>query len=292
MMIFDDEPEIQETQEQAVRRISLALISEMAANEAEERNAARGPVVEPSERDVHFSVLKYIAECPLRYRYALDHHVYDTLSMRLGSGAHALTFGTPPVVQYTQRRAGNAWKAFAMANAGALILSPKEYAIASDMAHAITSDMTADSLLFGAGAKHEQDVQWQIMGRRCAGRIDAYTADAVIDLKTTQSSDPRRLMRQAHAQHWATQVVWYADGLAAAGLGWRHPYLVCVENSAPYPVTVLRLEDETIEQARAVYRSWIDLLLRCESADSWPGYATGPVPLPPRPTMAWQTEEE
>lgn len=281
--MFDDdtdELDIQESQEQATRRLSLALISEMSANEADD--AARGAAVKPSERDVHFSVLKRIAESPAHYRYALDHYVHETLSMRLGSGAHALTFRTPPVVQYTARRAGNAWKEFARANAGRLILSPKEYDVASAMARAITGDMTADALLFGAGARHEHEVRWQIAGRNCAGRIDCFTDDALVDLKTTQSVEPRRLAFQAHRQFWDVQVTWYADGLAAAGLGWRHPHIVAVENSAPYPVTVLRLAPEAIEQAREVYRSWISLLLRCESTDSWPGYASGPISLGPR----------
>ncbi len=208
--------------------------------------------------------------------------------MRIGSGTHAILFGTPKVVVYrggdfadakgkvktfTDVRNGACWEAFQAEHRGACILSETELAKSEAMARAITSDMAADSLLFAPGAQHELDIQWEYRGRACKGRLDALTKDAIPDLKTTKDANPRWFPRQAFQMGWLSQAVWYADGAEAAGLGWRHPYLVAVENSAPYPVTVWRLTDAAIVEARRIYRGWFDQLLHCEVENLWPGYA-------------------
>lgn len=256
-------------------------------------------MIDPRDVDVRFSWLKYMDQSPLHYVDAVQDQREETLSMRLGSGTHALLFGTPKVVvyrggklekqvegtgknrgtfrtvtkTYTDVRNGELWELFEREHAGDCILNETELAKATSMARAISSHMHADRLLFSPGTQHEVDVRWVLKGRQCRGRFDALAPKAIPDLKTTKSADPRYFVKQAYESHWVVQGPWYADGAESAGLGWRQPYLVAVENSPPYPVTVWELPDETIEYGRRTYHGWLDRLLECEAANSWPGYS-------------------
>lgn len=231
--------------------------------------------IDPRFVPIRFSTLKSMATSPLHYRHACQSQFEETLSMRLGTGTHALTFGTPKVVVFKARRAGKVWDAFKEEHANDVILSEKEFAIASAMTKSLTTDIDADPLLFAPGTQHELDVRWTFMGRACRGRLDALSPTAVVDIKGVKDANPRWFPTQAARMAWHAQVTWYADGVEAAGLGWRHPHLVAVENSAPFAVTVWRLSERAILQGRQLYRSWFERVLECEAKGEWPGYSSG-----------------
>lgn len=250
----------------------------MSAELAAELQASDRRLTDPRGVDVRFSHLKAISKSPAHYRHSVQREREETLSMRLGSGAHALTFGTPEVVVFHgTRRHGTAakpspWDTFEAENAGKVILSEREFEIANGMATALRSSMVADEYLFSPGVQYEHDVRWEYLGRRCKGRIDALGPVNVIDLKTTKDASPEWLPYQIRREHWHVQATWYADGCERAGLGWRHPFLVAVENTPPHPVTVWRLDDVTIESARRTYHQWFERLLECEATNTWPSY--------------------
>lgn len=248
----------------AVERISLELLEELGSD------ARR--LADPCTAPVRFTQLKEMARSPLHFKHSLQHHRDESLSMRLGTGAHALTFGTPRVVVYAKRRAGKEWDAFEAEHSDCVILNEREHGIASAMARELTTDFVAAPLLFAPGSKFEHEVKWELMGRACAGRIDALTPSGVVDLKAVKDGDPKWFGFQAARMRWAEQVTWYADGCEAAGLGWHRPHLVTVENAPPHTVTVYALPDEVIEVARRNYRAWFAQVLECSKRNEWPGY--------------------
>lgn len=280
----------------AAERMPDDLREELAAPDRRKRL-----VVDPRTVPVRFSTLKEMARSPLHYWHAVQGGFRDeTLSMRLGTGTHALVFGTPEVVvyrggemadakgkvkKYTAVRSGACWEAFQAEHEGKVILSDSEYEKARAMADALLGDLDADPLLFAPGTKHEHDLQWEVeivVGgvlhrRKCKGRLDALGPVAVTDLKGVKSADPRYFPIQAAKADWHAQAVWYADGAKAAGLGERVPYLVAVENSAPHMVTVWPLSASAIDHGRRRYMSWLERLIEHEQCNEWPGYAPGPI---------------
>lgn len=93
-----------------------------------------------------------------------------------------------------------------------------------------------------------------------------------VDLKTTVSADPREFARSVAKFGYHAQAAWYLDGLAAHGVDDARFLFVCVEKSAPYPVSVVELDADAIAEGYRVNRAAIDLYNRCMTADEWPSY--------------------
>lgn len=242
------------------------------------------------------SLLKQFAKSPAHAKHFIDGGQTDeTLSMRLGTGTHALLFGTPEVVvyrggefqpegakkpkTYSAVRSGAMWEAFELEHAGKVILNEAEHVKASAMATAIRCHPDADRLLFSPGTQHEVLVEWLYGGRRCTGRLDSLGLAAISDLKCVQDASPIRLPYQARKMGWAAQLAWYSDGVELAGMDQRPSYLIAVENSPPYNVQVYAMTAEDIDYGRRQYEGWFAKLLECEASGVWGGYADGILPL-------------
>lgn len=302
--------------------------------------------IDPRKASVRFSNLKKIDKSPAHYLDAIQRGATEeSLAMRLGSGTHAIIFGTPeiaiyrggvlkkekvkksrkkadeeapaeelkPTVRfldgdplvvevaftreslegcevttkpYSDVRNGELWELFEEHHDGKVILRPSEYELASSMARTLTTHPDADRLLFAPGTEHEKRIEWMFMGRRCSGTLDALGPFAIPDVKTTRDSSPGYFPRQARTLHYQAQPTWYAMGAEKAGYGWRPPYLIAVENAAPFIVTVFELTDDDIRDGERLYTRWMQRLLECEASITddnplgyWPGYTSRVVPL-------------
>ena len=226
---------------------------------------------------VRFSHLKQLALSPLHYWHATQAGWTDTASTRVGSAAHAVLFETPHVVFPGARRAGKEWEAFADANCDRLILSRGEADTAGEIASAIEAHQLAWRLLRTDAEYRERRVEWTLHGWACAGTPDAWSDSYIVDLKTARCAEPSRFMRDAQYRAYHAQVAWYHDGLAARDSLSRTPYIIAVENKAPYAVSVLELDAATMDAGRRLYRLWLEQLAVCVDSGVWPGYSSEPV---------------
>jgi hypothetical protein len=248
-----------------VERLSAELRDELA-------ESSRRRIVDPRTVPVRFSRLKKFSQSAAHYHAACQWHDDDTLSRRIGRGTHAILFNQPLVV-WPKRRQGNEWKAFEAANASREILNETEHLQALAMANAIRRHPIAAPLLFD-GTVLERQISWSIAGRACQGTPDSVGPGRLIDLKTARTTEPDRFTRQATWMSYHAQLAWYQDGLHLAGK--QRPdecYIVAVESSEPYAVTVLRLTERALEQGRRLNSLWWNRLMVCEEANSWPPYA-------------------
>jgi hypothetical protein len=244
------------------------------------RTSKGGVAMNEPAYTARISLLKCFARSAAHARAFIDGALNDeTLSMRLGSGGHALLFGRPSVVVFPGVRRGKAWDAFEQEHKGSVILNEREHSIALAMARAIQVHPDADRLMFAPQTQHEVPVEWLYGGRRCSGRLDSLGPRALVDLKCVVDASPQRLPWQARKMGWAAQLAWYSDGVELAGMDQRPSYLIAVESSPPYNVVVYQMTDEDIDFGRRQYEAWFAKLLECEAADAWPGYADGILPL-------------
>lgn len=223
---------------------------------------------------LRFSTLKRIGQSPAHYHAALQEESYD---MERGSAVHAMVFGTHEVLGWEEGRPrrGRDYEAFEADHPGALILTASEYATARAMAKAIQGHREAMSVLDG---EVEKTFLWDLNGRPCRGTPDVRNDVKRFhtELKTGETSNPRKFKWKVRDFCYHGQLAWYSDGALLAGL--PEPtdhYIVAQEAAAPYVVTVFRVKPRTIDLGRRLICLWLETLAACESVDFWPGYVQG-----------------
>ncbi len=269
--------------------LSAELAGELAENENE---IASRPYVDPRTIPCRFSLLKLMALSPAHYRHgAQQPQDDDGLSARLGAFAtdrkDALRFGTAvhyfllgdpaKVARYGGRRDKRvkAYQEFcreADARGVAVILSGSEHHRACAVADAIRRNSTAMELLF-ADTIVEERIDWTFAGRACRSTPDARSKNHVADLKTAYTAEPGMFQRHAERLFYHAQAWLYAEALEeTTGKRPSASYLVAVEKSAPFPVSIFRFTDRALEVGEKLCRVWIERLNTCEATDSWPPY--------------------
>lgn len=241
-------------------------------------------LIDPRSIPVRFSRLKQFARSPAHYFHACQERDTDTLSKRLGTFAHALVLGQP-VAPWTKRtaagksagRTGKDWDAHKAANPGAVYPNPREHAEAAGMADAIRRHPIAWPMI--AGSSLELELDWNFLGRACQSHLDVYRPGLLADLKTADDGDPGRFPWTARRYHYVAQLACYTEAVESLGHATPEPYIILVESSAPWPVTVLRVTERAMAAGRRQVRLWMEQLLVCEAAGEWPGYSQTIEPL-------------
>lgn len=237
-----------------------------------------GPV-DPRSLPCRYSALKQFSQSPLHYWHAMQGDYAESLSMRLGSGAHALLFGQLFAVFEGQRR-GKAWDGFRADHAGQLILTTSELGKAEAMVEAIRGNALAMSLLFGPGMQHERRIDWTWNGRAYRSTPDAFGPRVLVDLKCLRSAKPDDVMWQSRKMQYHAQAALYRIALREASLSTVDDcYLVVVENAKPHPVTVMRFTPMALEQGERSLVFWDEQRRACEQANEYPGYVQSIVDL-------------
>lgn len=222
--------------------------------------------------ELHFSRLKNMARSPAHFRAAILEPSEPSPAMKFGTLVHSLALGGEFVV-YDGDRRGKAWTEFSAAHEGTLIVTAKEHERAKRVAEAVLTDPVAAPLLDG-----EREIEWKarLYGRACGGRVDVYKRAAhLVDLKTTTDAHPDRFQYAALRLAYHAQMSFYRDALGHNGA----VYLVAVEVTSPFAVTVMRLTERALDEGAKMNRLWVERLNVCEATDEWPAYCQSPVPL-------------
>jgi hypothetical protein len=225
---------------------------------------------------VHFSTLKKMALSPLHYRYACDHAIEETRAMRVGSVVHALVLGGSFHLYEGERR-GKAWIEFREAHVdGATIVTSSEHEDALAIAESVLANPVAWEVL-SVPHQCELSLEWEWLGRSCAGRLDMVAPDYLAELKVSASTEPDRFCAQANRMHYPAQLAWYLRALGRPLTS--RAVIIAVEDKPPYPVTVREVTQRALENGEKQCRLWMERLLVCEAANQWPGYAQTASPL-------------
>jgi hypothetical protein len=237
---------------------------------------------QPERPRLRFSQLKLMSQSAMHYQHRLEHELKTTAAMIKGSAVHAIIAGTGRVIEYTltKDKKGPTWEAFEAEHPDAYIFTPGQYRQVNGMAEAVLRHDEATKLLMWQ-TRVEDTIHFDYCGRPFRTTPDAWAADRVVELKTSQSSEPEAFMRHAQRMHYHGQLALHLHGVAAKLDGAhsledapaRDAYIVAVEATAPHPVTVLRLSAQAIDLGARAVRLWFERLQSCEASNAWPPYA-------------------
>lgn len=229
----------------------------------------------PTDFPVRFSHLKNMARSPAHYLHAL-YADKQTPAMRLGKLVHAVILGGAEYAVYEGKRQGKAWELFALDHADQDIVTATELATAQAMAAAVERHPESKFLL---GGPHEQELDFEIAGRRCQAHVDVVGGLHITELKTGQTSQPGRFEWHALRMQYHAQLAWYLDAMRAIGSPRTNAYILMVEAYAPHVVTAFQATERALEEGRKRYRVWFEQLMNCEESNIWPGYCDAILPL-------------
>lgn len=112
----------------------------------------------------------------------------------------------------------------------------------------------------------------------------------VIDVKTSESADPRHFADSVRKYGYAAQEAFYRDCLAELDIDCAFVFAV-VSKTAPYLTSVIELDAAAVEYGRRRNRRAIDIYAECLESGVWPGYDTG-IHHIDLPTWVYRQEEK
>lgn len=228
---------------------------------------------------LNWSRLRLLEKSPIHFKRGFGD---DSSAFKLGTASHMAVLEPPKFSELyviAPMRRDKRTKAYIdfeaeQTRAGRVILSQSEYDDAIAIRDAVRAHPRAAHYL--SAGKSEVALTWTLGDFACKGRADWIGPEAIVDLKTTQCSEPRAFARSASKFGYFGQAAWYRDGLAQS-TGKVLPFvIIAVENSAPHIVTVFRVPERALEYGREQYLGLLGRLDYCNKNNAWGGYSDEP----------------
>lgn len=231
-------------------------------------------------------------QSPLHYKYRLDNPEPDTKATLTGSAFHYLCFEPGKIKNYMivldehdrpvpskdYRNAENkAWKDTKITEALRLkkeIISSDDFGVAQDMYEAVEKDSHAFELLRAGGNQYEKFDTWEWDGILFKKKTDIYNEYFQGDLKSCDNADPWVFSKQIFNWDYDQQGGMYSDAeRILKDTAFFNPfYIIAVEKSPPYGVSVHELTNDVLQYGCDQYRKLAKQLEECRKKNHWPGY--------------------
>ena len=217
--------------------------------------------MQSNKHTLSFSSLKQFDKSPSHFLQYKRREFKSSAAMRIGTLTHLSIlepdeFKSKVVVTDLSRRT-KAFKEFESENTGKEIITENEAASIQGMTDAVANMSKAKKLIHNADEVEKMHT-WKYRGFTFRGVPDAVAGDSIIDLKTTKDATPRKFESDAFRMLYHMQAAAYISGLNSKGYNIKNYYIVSVETTAPYPVTVFKLSDELIDRGFLKLDSVID----------------------------------
>jgi hypothetical protein len=240
--------------------------------------------------------------CPAKFRHWLAEPAETKKVWDEGSAAHQLVLGAGPTlvrIEGESKLGPDVWntndvkeEVATVRQSGGIPLKPKQWDMVHGMAAALTRHKLAAALLAPEQGTPEQTIVWQDppSGVMCRALVDHLRHPApagrfyVPDYKTADCAHPEKVAKSIADWGYHIQGWWYEQAVKAAGRGPDVQFaLVVQEKKAPFLVSVVFPDAESIRAGGLLARDAINLYAECVESGVWPGYPEEgvPVSLPP-----------
>ena len=228
------------------------------------------------------SAIDLILECPAYYKAWLEdvEDREETKALAFGGMFHTLTlepekFASEFAVTDLNlaTKPGKEWKA--SLPDGVTIAKNNDYEAALMMADAVREHPQAKFLFRNYVA--EEAIYWtRPDGIKCKAKPDMVsTVQGIrycVDLKSTESANPKDISKTIANYHYYRQAAWYLDGLAVLGQPCDGFIFIFVEKSYPHLVTMCLLDDVALAKGSKDCERAVETLKECNATGLYPCY--------------------
>ena len=244
------------------------------------------------------SYIKHILKSPAHYIASKEKKWPATPNMEIGTAVHCMVLEGPDTFdsQYIMKPAniklntkeGQAWK---KENQDRKILSNSDTARSWDTIIGISSRMMQLPEFRGNQPDYrkfnEVSIYWESEeGISCKARLDRVVVAEdyveVIDIKTTDSVDPKKFNSKVHSLNYLFQAGWYGEAAQRAyNLPPRFKF-VAVEREPPYTAAYFPVSEDMMSEAMSQCVHAREILKGCQESGSWaePEVVNHPLKLP------------
>jgi len=220
------------------------------------------------DKPLSYSALKQFDKSPNHLLAYWNRDLTPSSAMIKGRLIHTLvlepdTFDERYAIFEGKVKRGKAYDAFLEENEGKDIISVKDHEEALEIRDKVWNDEISAKIL-SETQEVEIEFEQELYGVNMKGFVDGLGDDFCFDLKTTQSSEPSKFARDCFNYGYHLQAAIY---LAATGK--KKYYIISVESSAPFNVTVFRMTEDLLDEGFAL----LDRLL--QKYKDWDGKEVG-----------------
>lgn len=254
------------------------------------------------------SMLGDFLRSPRLYERRYVHGINDresSDSMDLGTLAHAAILEPnaleqryklipDDVLSKSGARAGQAWKDFAAANQGVILINQQQLDAIHEIAASVRRcDVVAEAL--DAPGHAECAIQWvcEACGMLRKARLDWLTADyaAVIDIKTTRDCSAQAFARSVVNYGYHRQAAYYTEAVEALS-GKRPPFVfVAVQSEPPYVARAYTLDADAMALGMAEVVEGLQRLRDASALNDWREPGENQITILPLPAWAYHADE-
>lgn len=225
-------------------------------------------------------------QSPMHLKQCMEKGDDDTAAKRRGTLLHSLMleqsrfdeqYAIGPDVKLNIKAGKDEWAAFVKDNPSKHHIRGADGKAIKGMRASLWKHPLASYLLRCPG-ESELSITWvdAITGVVCKARVDRLvktkTATRIVDLKTTNNTNPRVFSNRVYEYGYHLQGATNMTGMAVL----REPVdsfdIIAVESEPPYAACVHRLGDDVLEAGDSEMRSALSVYATCCNARQWPGY--------------------
>lgn len=238
---------------------------------------------------VNKSTLWEMRNCPVHYKYALDHPSHDTPALKLGRAIHMgilqpeefnRHYVLAPNWDRRTKDGREMYNRFMEQNADKELIGQDDYNDIVGMYESVWNDPGARDLL--TGCEYETPLFWTDDETRikCKCRLDAHKDGIVVDLKSCANASTRKFTKDAIDYGYDVQAAHYLRGYRAKFDKPAQFWFIAVEKKAPYAVNVIHAGGTFLDRGTFHLNILMDKLKECRKNRKWPGYGKNELILP------------
>jgi len=155
----------------------------------------------------------------------------------------------------------------------AILLVEKDYLQIMKMRDSIWHNSYLASILSEKNPQYEKTALFEHRGLQCKLKLDCFSKNIKIDLKTTQDASPKSFSQSVIKFGYHQQAASYNYGWnKASGCSAQDFLFLVIEKHPPYEATVYELDAPSMAEGWASYNKAIDLHLECKKNNFFHGY--------------------